>query len=106
MLAELQAHGVEQGDLFAPTSDRRDRLMAALDSVNGRFRNTLRVGNVGGWKAWHMAQDARTPCYTTDWGDLPIVRLGALTLSPLRCAASSVPAATRRSPSSLCLDNY
>lgn len=75
MLVELQAQGVEQGDLFAPTSDRRDRLMAALDAVNDRFgRNTVRVGNVEGHQAWHMSQNAKTPSYTTDWGDLPVVR--------------------------------
>ncbi|MFM0496348.1 DUF4113 domain-containing protein [Paraburkholderia caledonica] len=63
----------EQGDLFSPTSSRRDRLMAALDAVNERFgRNTLRVGNVEGWQAWHMSQNAKTPSHTTDWGELPI----------------------------------
>ncbi|WP_254616485.1 DUF4113 domain-containing protein [Burkholderia metallica] len=75
MLTELQAQGVEQGALFAPESNKRDRLMAALDAVNDRFgRNTLRVGNVEGHKAWHMAQNAKPPSYTTDWGDLPVVR--------------------------------
>lgn len=75
MLLDLQAQCVEQGDLFAPTSSKRDRLMSALDAVNGRFgRNTVRVGSVEGWQAWHMNQNAKTPAYTTDWGDLPIAR--------------------------------
>ncbi|MGX5872977.1 Y-family DNA polymerase [Burkholderia gladioli] len=75
MLLDLQAQGVEQGDLFAPTSSKRDRLMSAMDAVNGRFgRNTVRVGNVEGWQAWHMSQSAKTPSYTTDWGGLPVVR--------------------------------
>ncbi|WP_253195883.1 DUF4113 domain-containing protein [Burkholderia cenocepacia] len=75
MLTELQAQGVEQGDLFAPEASKRDRLMAELDAVNDRFgRNTLRVGNVEGHQAWHMAQNAKTPSYTTDWGDLPVAR--------------------------------
>ena len=71
MLLDMQ----EQGDLSAPTSSRRDRLIAALDVVNERFgRNTLHVGNVEGWQAWHMSQNAKTPSYTTDWGELPIAR--------------------------------
>ncbi|HDR9280162.1 TPA: Y-family DNA polymerase [Burkholderia vietnamiensis] len=75
MLLDLQAQGVEQGDLFSPTSSRRDRLMSALDAVNGRFgRNTVRVGNVDAVQPWAMKQNAKTPCYTTDWGDLPIAR--------------------------------
>ncbi|MFM0570758.1 DUF4113 domain-containing protein [Paraburkholderia caledonica] len=75
ILLDMQEQGVEQGDLFSPTSSRRDRLMAALDAVNDRFgRNTLRVGNVEGWQAWHMSQNAKTPSYTTAWGELPIAR--------------------------------
>ncbi|WP_275426828.1 Y-family DNA polymerase [Paraburkholderia sp. C35] len=75
MLVELQAEGVVQEDLFAPTSSKRDRLMAALDAVNDRFgRNTVRVGSIEGHQAWHMSQNAKTPSYTTDWGDLPVVR--------------------------------
>lgn len=76
MLLDLQAQGVVQEDLFAAVdSSRRDRLMSALDAVNGRFgRNTVRVGNIQGWQAWHMSQNAKTKSYTTDWGDLPVVR--------------------------------
>jgi DNA polymerase V len=75
MLVELQAQGVEQGDRFAPTSHRRDLLMAALDAVNDRFgRNTLRVENMEGRQAWHMSQSGKTRSYTTELEGLPMAR--------------------------------
>jgi DNA polymerase V len=75
MLSELQAQSMEQADMFAPQTDHRNRLMTVLDAVNDRFgRNTLRTGSPEGRQAWHMTQNAKTPSYTTDWYDLPVVR--------------------------------
>ena len=66
-----------QVDLF----DTRDRtreawLMRALDSLNADHgARTVRVGNHGGNRpAWAMRQAFRSPRYTTNWRELPVVR--------------------------------
>jgi hypothetical protein len=66
-----------QADLF----DARDRvreawLMQALDALNAEYgMRTVRVGNVGGTRpAWAMRQAFRSPRYTTNWKELPVVR--------------------------------
>jgi DNA polymerase V len=52
---------VEQADLIADASPRRERQMAALDAVRDRF-------------GLHMSQNAKTPSYTTEWEGLPTAR--------------------------------
>jgi len=75
MLHELQAEGLEQVELFENNASQRSKLMLAMDSVNERFgRGTLKVGSVEGRQAWHMTQDKKTPCYTTEWSSLPVAR--------------------------------
>jgi DNA polymerase V len=64
-----------QTDLF----DRQDRarskkLMAALDSINNRFGSgTLHYASDGTTKAWRTQFHRRSPAYTTDWNELPMV---------------------------------
>jgi DNA polymerase V len=66
-----------QADLF----DTRDRarqawLMCALDALNTDYgARTVRVGNIGGSRpGWAMRQAFRSPRYTTNWRELPVVR--------------------------------
>jgi DNA polymerase V len=77
MLLDLSPVTQVQADLF----DARDRareawLMRALDSLNADHgARTVRVGNVGGKRpAWAMRQAFRSPRYTTNWRELPVVR--------------------------------
>jgi DNA polymerase V len=75
MLHELQSVSVVQGELFEANATQRAKLMVALDAVNARFgRGTLQVGTVREQKSWQMKQDRKSPCYTTDWDHLPLVR--------------------------------
>lgn len=89
MLIELQPQGRIQGELDlsteevnpseTPTSARdKTRLMAAVDMVNRRFgRGSLilaSAGLEGSQRPWSMKQERRTPNYTTDWNEVPIVR--------------------------------
>jgi DNA polymerase V len=76
MLLDLSPVTRVQADLF----DTRDRareawLMRALDSLNTDYgARTVRVGNVGGKRpAWAMRQAFRSPRYTTNWRELPVV---------------------------------
>ncbi len=76
--------GSVQGDLFAPRTDARGgRLMTAFDEINCKFgRGTIRyaaaglkaAGGPGKRKNWRMNQAHRSPRYTTNWNELPIVR--------------------------------
>jgi DNA polymerase V len=77
MLLDLSPVTQVQADLF----DARDRareawLMRALDSLNADHgARTVQVGNVGGKRpAWAMRQAFRSPRYTTNWRELPVVR--------------------------------
>ncbi len=75
MLLELSPAGQRQGDLFATVTpdghNRRDKLMALLDTVNQTFgRGTLKLAAEGVVQPWKMRRDKVTPGYTTGWDTL------------------------------------
>jgi DNA polymerase V len=77
MLLDLSPVTQVQVDLFDPRDRAREaRLVRALDLLNTDYgARTVRVGNVGGKRpAWAMRQAFRSPHYTTNWRELPVVR--------------------------------
>ncbi len=78
MLSDIRPRSAAQASLFAPAGDgRSERLMAALDAVNGKWgRGTLRVAAEGVGKAWRMKRGKLSPRYTTEWSELPPVLAG------------------------------
>lgn len=61
--------------------ERRERLMTALDEVNGRFGpGALRLGGAYGAArrerkpGWALKADLMSPRYTTRWEDMPVAR--------------------------------
>jgi DNA polymerase V len=78
VLDGLERAGVEQQtSLFADAthSPERARLMQAMDALNGRYgKGAVRVGaTVMGPKQrepWAMRQGAKSPAFTTKWGEL------------------------------------
>ena len=77
MLLDLSPVTQVQPDLFDTRDRAREaRLVRALDWLNTEYgARTLRVGNVGGKRpAWAMRQAFRSPRYTTNWRELPVVR--------------------------------
>jgi DNA polymerase V len=77
MLLDLSPVTHVQADLFDPRDRAREaRLVHALDLLNTDYgARTVRVGNVGGKRpAWAMRQAFRSPRYTTNWRELPVVR--------------------------------
>lgn len=64
-----------QPDLLAAADRARGaRLMAAMDAINSRMgRDTLVPAATIG-RAWRMRQDSRSPSYTTELDDVPVVR--------------------------------
>jgi DNA polymerase V len=77
MLLDLCPATQMQADLFDTRDHAREAwLMRALDSLNADHgARTVRVGNNGGKRpAWAMRQAFRSPRYTTNWRELPVVR--------------------------------
>ncbi|MHA1598219.1 MAG: Y-family DNA polymerase [Alphaproteobacteria bacterium] len=87
MLLDLNRPDAVQPDMFAPTDTakavRGDRLMAMLDDINNRHGGDLLrfaasgtgagTGN-GGQRRAYTVQHHRSPRYTTNWRELPVVR--------------------------------
>lgn len=78
-----------QGELALDEGARdKSKLMSTVDAVNRRFgRGTVVAASLGVGEqapAWHSRAERRTPHYTTQWRDIPLVRAG-------------LPAAARRS---------
>ena len=75
MLTELTSSGMIQQDLFLPQTKDNGAVMSALDAINSRWgRNTLQYASSGITKPWRMAQDRKSPAYTTSWHELPKVK--------------------------------
>lgn len=77
MLFDLVPENCRQTSLFeSPDYNSNKALMATLDKINQRYgKLSLRLGCMGLKKSdWHMKQERRSPDYTTDWHELPIVK--------------------------------
>ncbi len=75
MLSGISHVGIQQADLFTEIRDEKsDRLMSTIDQINSRFgRGTLHVASTDLTSQWKMRQDLRSPSYTTNWKELPVV---------------------------------
>ena len=74
MLGEITPVGQYQADWLEPAQATDTRLMDALDGLNQRFgRGTVKVSTQGAHKGWQMRQERKSPSYTTDWDEVPIV---------------------------------
>lgn len=77
MALELVTAAEAPRDLFtAGDRIRSEKLMAAIDAINGRMgRNTIQSAAAGIQKPWQQRRQRLSPCYTTRLEDLPVVRL-------------------------------
>ena len=79
---------IKQKDLFFVEDDRKDertdKLLNAFEKINQKFgRSTVRLAAEGYYKPWSMKRELKSPNYTTQWGELPVVNLKAHeTLNP------------------------
>lgn len=81
ILVDLCPASMHQADMFADAAPEpprdRNRLMQAVDAVNGRFgRGTVSLASAAPSQAapWKMRQGRLTQRYTTDWNELAIAR--------------------------------
>ena len=78
ILSDLSTHTPLQMDLFdnKPTDLRSKQFMQIMDKINTRFgRQTIRLAAEGHKKPWNARAELRSPNYTTEWSELPLVRL-------------------------------
>lgn len=79
-LDNLKEECFSQGDLLNPEpfqiSEQSKQVMTVLDAINGKFgQGVLRTASEGFSKEWGMKQSRRSPCYTTNWDELPIATI-------------------------------
>lgn len=77
MLEHLVAADARPRMLFEDQnhSAQRERLMAAIDDINGKFgRMTVVPGSQGFKRPWKMRADMKSPAWTTRISDLPVVK--------------------------------
>lgn len=77
MLAEILDDDQATGDLFeAPGAARRKRSLAGtVDRINSRLgRGTVFYAAEGIGRTWSMRRSLLSPCYTTRWSDIPVVK--------------------------------
>ena len=74
MLSELSPVTYQQGDWLEASPPGHSKLMQALDHLNARYgRGAVKVSTQGAYQGWQMRQERKSPNYTTDWDDVPVV---------------------------------
>ena len=76
MLSELVPEGGQQTDLFSYSSNnnKSGRLMDTMDHINRKYqRSTIRLASEGVNRTWSMRRSFKSPNYTGDWNELPVV---------------------------------
>ena len=76
MLGDFFSQGISQLNLFDDYKPRADSesLMRVIDGVNQSGKGQLWFAGQGVEKRWAMKRDMLSPCYTTRYSDLPVVR--------------------------------
>lgn len=75
MLTGIAPAAVRQASLLPQhgAGDKSERLMETVDKLNQAYgRNTVSVFSVGTKKTWTMRRENMSPCYTTQWTDVPV----------------------------------
>lgn len=81
MLFDLTPQSLQQGSLFSPfdteRSQHREHLMQTIDRINLiHGRSTIRYAAEGYNREWQMRNQFKSPCYTTQWNQIPQVIAG------------------------------
>ena len=76
MLSDI-GDGREQLDLFSENKPGKNSqaLMQLMDTVNQKQRGLLFLAGEGIQRGYKMKQQWLSPCYTTQWKDLPVAWL-------------------------------
>jgi nucleotidyltransferase/DNA polymerase involved in DNA repair len=75
MLDDLVAADMRPRTLFEGDTTKRDRLMTALDDINGKFgRWTAVTASQGFRREWKLRSEMRSPAWTTRLAEVPTVK--------------------------------
>jgi nucleotidyltransferase/DNA polymerase involved in DNA repair len=75
MLDDLVAEDMRPRTLFEDDTGKRDRLMGALDEINGRFGKwTAVTASQGFRREWKLRSEMRSPAWTTSIAEVPTVQ--------------------------------
>ena len=76
LLSELVPEEGQQRDLFAysSSSHKSGRLMDIVDRINSKYRrSTIHLASEGVERSWSMRCSFKSPNFTGDWKELPVV---------------------------------
>ena len=75
MLDDLVTADMRPRTLFEDDTGKRDRLMSALDEINGRFGKwTAVTASQGFRREWKLRSESRSPAWTTSIAEVPTVK--------------------------------
>lgn len=77
MMLETIPKDMLQMDLFgfSERDTKSESLMEAMDRINRKYsRGTIKLAAEGEIKPWRMRRSFKSPNYTGDWGELPLVK--------------------------------
>ncbi|MDP3561645.1 MAG: Y-family DNA polymerase [Legionellaceae bacterium] len=78
LLTDLTDNSWKQQDLFSVISKEEqqnsERVMHVMEQINSKFgARTMYLAAEGVTKKWSMKREIKTPCYTTNWAEIPVV---------------------------------
>ena len=76
MLMDLVPEGGQQQDLYGYSSDdhKSKNLMLTMDRINKKYaKGTIKLASEGTDKVWAMRRSFKSPNYTNDWNELPVL---------------------------------
>ena len=75
MMTGLISQDRIQRNLFAQENRERMPLMETVDRINKAWgQNTIRFAVEGLKQSWQMKQAYKSPAYTTNWAEIPVVK--------------------------------
>jgi DNA polymerase V len=75
MLTGISSCQSKQLNLFCSEKKGSDSLMNVLDQINLKWgRDTMQFAAAGMTRPWSMRQSLKSPSYTTNWQELPLVK--------------------------------
>lgn len=63
-------------DMFSRTeiSAKSAALMQTMDNINRKMgKESIKLASEGFRRPWKMRQDNKSPTYTTNWDDIPVI---------------------------------
>ena len=76
MLMDLVPEGGQQLDIFGYSNgnEKASVLMETMDKINKKYaRSTIKLASEGLNKSWAMNRDFKSPNYTGNWNELPVI---------------------------------